>query len=216
MHKGIGNCNPKELYKIIEKIKPEVIFEENSFSRTIDFYRNQYLHTIETVALVPYLLNYKVEYIPVETYDVPLNYEKNTDYVNDKISNISHEYKYIFDEIVEKAKEKGFSYLNSMECSNLFVKSQEIKENIVKISNDKLLLDAYNISKSITDNRENYMINSIYAYSQKANYNNAIFITGAEHRNSMMYKIQDYERRNELKLNWHFNLAENTIYDGRT
>jgi len=33
-HKPLGNCNSEELYKIIEKINPEVIFEEIDFSRT--------------------------------------------------------------------------------------------------------------------------------------------------------------------------------------
>jgi hypothetical protein len=211
MQNEFDNCNPKELYKIIETIKPEVIFEENSFSRTKDFYKNQYLHTLETEALVPYILNYKVEYIPVETFDVPLNYEENRDYVSNELSKISSEYNLIFKEIFRKSQEIGFSYLNSMECSNLFVKSQEITANIVKTSNDKSLFTAYNISQSITDNRENYMINTIYDYSKNHDYNNAIFITGAEHRKSIIVKIQDYERIYGLNINWSFNIYKNVI-----
>ena len=42
-HKIIGKCTPEELYRIIQKIEPEVIFEEIDFSRINDFYRNQYV-----------------------------------------------------------------------------------------------------------------------------------------------------------------------------
>jgi len=205
-HKSIGNCNSEELYKIIEKINPEIIFEEIDFSRTEVDYRNQYVHTIETFAIIKYLQNHQFLHIPVETYNIPETYVENIDYINAKISNSNEEYNNLFKTLFKLAERKGFSYLNSMECSYLFEKICTLKEDVVKTVNDEKLTNVYKSWQIVTDNRENEMLKNIYEYSSRYYYNNAIFITGAEHRKSIIDKIQNYEKKYELKLNWEFNI----------
>jgi len=66
MHMNIGNCNPKELYNIIEKENPEIIFEEFDINRTEDeYYKNGHYKyqngsTVETFAVMNYLEKNKV------------------------------------------------------------------------------------------------------------------------------------------------------------
>jgi len=61
MHREIGKCNSKELYKIIEKENPEIIFDEFDINRTEDeHYKNGHYKykngsTVETFAVMNYL-----------------------------------------------------------------------------------------------------------------------------------------------------------------
>ena len=52
------------------------------------------------------------------------------------------------------------------------------------------------------DNRENAMLENIYNFSHGNQYNQAVFLIGAEHRKSIMGKITEYEKLSEIKLNW--------------
>jgi hypothetical protein len=208
MHREIGKCNPNELYNILEEEKPEIIFEEFDISRTDDeyykseyyekgHYENQDIYSIETIAIMRYLENHQVVHIPVDTYDV--TYFPKDMYA--KISNTSEEYSNLFRNILLSGQQ-GFSYLNSIECSNLFERLHAIEEEVVRNLNDEKLSNAYKSWQLITDNRDNEMVKNIYHYSENHCYNNAIFIIGAEHKKSILDKIQEYGRKNELKLNW--------------
>lgn len=48
------------------------------------------------------------------------------------------------------------------------------------------------------------MLQRIYDYSKVHSYRTAIFMIGAAHKTSIYRKIKEYERREELKLNWLF------------
>jgi len=203
MHLGIDKCNPKELYDIIEKENPEVIFEEFDISRTDDeyykngHYKNQDICTTETVAIMKYLENHQVVHIPVDTYDV--TYFPKDMYA--KISSNNEEYSNLFINILLSGQQ-GFSYFNSKECSDSFERLHAIEEEVIRNLNDEKLSNAYKSWQLITDNRDNEMVKNIYHYSENHCYNNAIFIIGAEHRKSILDKIQEYERKNEFKINW--------------
>ena len=206
-HKIIGKCIPEELYKIIQKINPEVIFEEIDFSRKNDFFRNQYVKTIETFVIVKYLQNYNCIHIPVETYDIPDIYIDYEDYLN-KIFTEENIYKEFNKIIINGIKEKGFFFLNANECSNTFEEINNYKENYINNLNDENINNIYKSWLAIENNRENEMLRNIYDYSRNNNYNSAIFITGARHRKSLINKIKEYEINNKIKLNWEYNIFE--------
>jgi DNA-binding protein Fis len=204
-HKMIGKCTPEELYKIIQKINPEIIFEEISFSRKNDYYRNQYVKTIETFAIVNYLNNYNCEHIPVETYDVPESYIENEDYINEIFVN-NNKYKELNKKILDGIYEKGFFFLNSNECSDIFENISNYKENYIKNLNEININNIYKSWFLIENNRENEMLKNIYDYSIKNKFNSALFITGARHRKSFINKINEYENNNKIKLKWNFEI----------
>jgi hypothetical protein len=213
MHREIGKCNSKELYDIIEKENPEIIFEEFDISRTDDeyykngHYKNQSICTLETIAIMKYLENHQVIHRPVDTYDVAYFPEN----MYTKISNTSEEYNNLVRTNFILSSQQGFSFLNSPECSDQLGKIHLIEEEVVKFLNDKMLFNTYKSWQLVTDNRENEMVKNIYDYSKNNCYNNAIFITGSDHKKSIIDKIQDYERKNGIKLNWNFNIYENSL-----
>lgn len=206
-HKIIGKCNPDELYKIIQEINPEVIFEEIDFSRTKDYYRNQYVKTIETLVIVKYLQNYNCVHIPVETYDIPDSYIKNEDFLNKLFAN-NNIYNELNKKVIDGTKEEGFLFLNSNECSDIFEEIIHYKENYVNNANDENVSNIYKSWLAIENNRESEMLENIYDYSIKNNYNSALFITGARHRKSFINKINEYEINYKIKLSWKLNLFE--------
>jgi superfamily II DNA or RNA helicase len=188
-HKIVGNCTPDELYKIIFKIKPEVIFEEIDFSRIKYYYRNQYVKTIETFAILKYLQNYDCEHIPVETYDVPDSYIKHEDYLNEILSKNNNLYNELYTKLFSRVRENGFLFLNSNECSDMFEEIKVFKESYFSNLNEKNIQKFYKSWLTIENNRENEMLKNIYDYSFKNKYNSALFITGARHRKSFINKI---------------------------
>jgi hypothetical protein len=204
MHKEIGKCNSKELYDIVERENPEIIFEEFDISRTDDeyykngHYKNQDICSVETTTIMKFLENHQVIHIPVDTYNV-------TDFPEDiypKISNASEEYSNLVKMNFMLSCQQGFSYINSLECSNLLEKIHILEEEVVKQLNDKMLSNTYQSWQLVTNNRDNEMIKNIYNYSENHCYNNAIFIVGAEHRKSILDKINDYNSKEIVKINW--------------
>jgi len=204
MHIQIGNCNSKELYTIIEEVKPDVIFEEFDIDRTEDeYYKNgrykyQNGSTLETFAVMNYLEKNKVVYVPVDTYDityVPTDMYK-------KISTAGEKYDELFNRNILLSSEKGFQYINSIACCNLLEDIHSIEVDVVSKINDKKLLEDYRAWQLVTENRDNEMLKNVYTYCKNNTFNNAIFIIGAEHRKSILEKINDYNSKETIKINW--------------
>jgi hypothetical protein len=204
MHIQIGECNSNNLYNIIVQENPEIIFEEFDILRTEDeyyrngHYKNQKGSSLETIAIMNYLENFNVEYVPVDTYDV--KYFPTEMYKEISIAN--PDYDKVFSENIIKAGQKGFQYLNSIDCYNLLEELHLIEENAIKNSKNNKLITDYNSWKSVSNARDTEMLNNIYEYSKMHKYNNAVFIIGAEHKKSIMKKIDDYNKMDNIKIKW--------------
>ncbi|WP_162505165.1 hypothetical protein [Treponema endosymbiont of Eucomonympha sp.] len=137
MHREIGKCNSKELYNIIKKVNPEIIFEEFDVSRTGDeyykngHYKNQTVCSLETITLMRYLENHQVIHIPVDTYDTTDIHKEYADYMHRKISKNSEEYTNLVKMNFILSCQQGFPYLNSLECSDLLQKIRFIEEKLL-------------------------------------------------------------------------------------
>jgi hypothetical protein len=204
MHIQIGECNSNNLYNIIVQENPEIIFEEFDILRTEDeyyrngHYKNKKESSLETIAIMNYLEKFNVKYVPVDTYDV--KYFPTEMYKEISIAN--PDYDKVFSENIIKAGQKGFQYLNSIDCYNLLEELHLIEENAIKNSNDNKLITDYNSWKSVSNARDTEMLNNIYEYSKMHKYNNAVFIIGAEHKKSIMKKIDDYNKMDNIKIKW--------------
>ena len=64
------------------------------------------------------------------------------------------------------------------------------------------LRDEYESWKLITNNRDNEMLKNIYNYSMNNEYKNAIFIIGSEHEKSILEKIEEFNKKYTIKINW--------------
>jgi len=195
-----GECNSNELYRIIEKIQPEIIFEELPYDVfEIIYAKGRIPESLEAITIKKYLEKNQIEHIPVDTYEI-----NETDLFNDFdiISNKSIEYAELLKQQLSMIIRNGYSFLNSNDCDELLDKIHLIEENVLLEINDAWISYHYKTDRELHDKRENEMVHNIYNYSKQYPYNKALFICGAEHRQSIMKKIQGYELKEKLKLNW--------------
>lgn len=201
-HKIHGTCNPDELYKIIEEIQPEVIFEELSYNGFSVIYSESYqAKTIEVIAIKKYLQKHSIEHIPVDSHPINKN-ELLSD--AQPIWNTSSEYRDLWNQKLLKLSENGYSFLNSKECTEILNKIHLIEENVLKEIENPKLLNEHSTEKALHSRRENEMLRNIYDYSKQHPFSKALFICGAEHRQSLKQKIQEYEASEVFKLQWKF------------
>lgn len=197
-----GNCNPGELYKIIEKIQPEMIFEELSFDVFEIVYSAGFQpQTIEAITIKAYLKKYPILHFPVDNY--PVN---ETDLLSDAqiIEDNSLEYRALWKQQLLQIQQNGYSFVNSDDCVAMLDRIRIIEETVLSEINDLKLLNEHKAEKALHDMRENEMLKAIYHYSKQYPFNKGLFICGAEHRKPLKQKIQTYETKESLKLNWAF------------
>jgi hypothetical protein len=204
VHAELGKCTSNELYRFIDKIRPEIIFDEIPPSRYNAHFIEQTVTTLETDTIKMYLRYNNCKIIPVDSYEFSEIQKGDIDY--NKISNNSIEYYNLCKEQFLMIIENGFEYVNSNQNMELIERIQNIEKDVLKKMDDVKLFETFKRWYKITDNRENEMLKNIYDYSACHCYNNAVFITGAEHKKSIVNKIEDYEIKNKLKLNWNYNI----------
>ncbi len=206
-HKECGNCNSMELHKLIEKICPEIIFEELSFSHYDESYKEKTLITLETNAIKKYLQNHKIEHIPVDTYNLPNSYYKDLDCMYNRILNNnkiieSHDLRNLLDNQSLLISQNGFNYLNSNQNDELFENFNILKERTLNTINDENLFRIDSLGKEVIEKREYEIITNIYNYSKEHIYNQALLFIGSGHRKSIIKKIEQYKMQGKIKLNW--------------
>ena len=201
-HKIHGKCNPDELYKIIEEIQPEIIFEELCVDSFNFVYSDGYIpKTLEVFTIKKYMQKYSVRQFPVDSY--PVN---ETDLFSDAqlISDNSTEYNELWNQKLLKLYQSAYSFLNSDECSDIINKLRIIEETVLTQINNVKLINQHKTEKALNDKRESEMLINIYNYSNLYLFDKAIFICGAEHRQPLKEKIKEYEGAENSKLNWTF------------
>lgn len=205
-HSELGECNSNALYKIIENINPDVIFDELSSNGYEAVLKGLWPDTLETRAVRQYLQKKPVPHYPV---DLDGNSLINKSFKNDitemfELFEQHHQYNNLLMHRSIQSERLGFSYLNSSQYLQLSNNLHFLENEILKMFNHEKLHQTYKLWLSVNDMRENAMIKNIYNYSNQHIYNNAIFICGAEHRKSIIPKIQECQTKDELKLNWSF------------
>ena len=201
-HLEDGRCNPTELYRIIESIQPDVIFEELC-SDTFDVaYSDGCIpNTIEAKTIKMYLQNHLINHFPVDTYEFSESdmFDKYT-----MITENSADYLELLSKLYFSAVHFGYSFLNSDECVEIIEKMHIVEDSVLSEINDAKISCQYRKWREINSKREDEMIRNIYNFSKQHQYNNAMFICGAEHRKPIMQKIQEIEKTSAIKLNWNF------------
>ena len=206
-HVENGKCNPDELHKIIESINPEIIFEElanDDFHRYYNETQNSF-KPLEVQCIIKYLQNHHIKHIPIDIEPNQYSSFEEWDYMFDTFKKYDI-YKKIAREHCALRDKEGFAYLNSKKFSKLFDKIKIIERQLIEFSgcNKDELLRIYTLFHKEHDERENAMLLNIYNYSKGNQYNQAVFLLGDAHRNSIIQKISEYEKKLKIKLNWNF------------
>lgn len=200
-HTESEKCNSNELYKIIESINPEIIFEELSSKRFDDYYNGILTYeSLEVKCIKKYLQDHKSKHLPV---DIANPNRSSLEILMFEEFKKDAEYKKIKSEHNLLKALKGFDYLNSDKCIDLVKKWILVEKRIVESPTHKdIFLQSYELFFKDVDNRENAMLQNIYNYSKENLYNQAVFLLGCAHRKSIIEKITECEKLSEIKLNW--------------
>jgi len=197
-----GELNSSELYKILVKINPEIIFEELFFIRTKENILKYNINSIENSAIEKYMDEYKVAHVSVDYNFLKNIKKKDIELMYEKLKNSSEKYLTLIRNYNFSISKKGLKYTNSDEFLGILDEAKSIEKEIINNLNDKKLMRIYNLWEKINEKRENKMVNTIYQYSKKNVYKNAVFIFGASHKKSILQKIKDYENKYKIEINW--------------
>jgi hypothetical protein len=220
IHSEHGECNPDELYKLLEEIKPEVIFDELPihfaemyYSDSFDMYcvnrtllkQSPPVVPLEVKCIKKYKQSYNIEIVPVDI-DVRQKVSEHQQEIHFMLQTFfkHEEYKKLDEEKDALISRDGFLFLNSNKYLGFIERKETMEKSIIESEPEKnRLLKIYNLFRAVQhDNRENTMLENIYDYSIDNPYNQAVFLIGAEHKRSIMQKIVAFEKLSKLKLNW--------------
>lgn len=207
VHKEYGSCNSKALFKLIEPIAADVIFEELSPNGFTAIYEGLNSDTLETNTIKSYLKKYPISHFPV---DVEKNKLIDKQLKKDilemfEIFNQSKEYTILCAQHNILSQLIGFPYLNSKQYSELSERRIFLEKIILKNMNHAKWHLTYKRWWDLIELRENEMIKNIYNYCDRNKYGSAVFLIGAEHKKPIMDKILKLEMQNKKELNWNFN-----------
>ncbi|RTL58802.1 MAG: hypothetical protein EKK37_10790 [Sphingobacteriales bacterium] len=205
-HGEIGKSNSDELYKIIESLNPDVIFEELSTDHfDIIYTKPQILgEPPEVKSIKRYLINHNIRHIPVDISLNPLLLTNDIENIFGAFKRYEV-YKKLEEEQIEMTVKEGFTFLNSKRNLELSEVKKITERNLIEfMPNKNQILRLWNLFYEEQDKRENEWLQKIYNYSKENYYDKAIFTVGAGHRKSIMQKIQEYEKKEEFKLYWSF------------
>lgn len=208
VHKERGNCNSNELLKIIERIAPDVVFEEVPPSKFVEIYEGgSRRDSLETETIKTYLHTYPIAHFPVDLDIDELNEEHFLRNAK-KMLNTFDQYPDIMHlrcQEEEMAARYGFPYLNSEKYTVLSDHRKNLEKNTVRIINHQELSEIYKNWLDIINKREMEMIRKVYDYVATYNYNRGLLLVGAEHKKPIIEKIPAFENSNTTKLSWDFN-----------
>jgi hypothetical protein len=216
-HNEKGLCTSLELFKMIEQIRPDVIFEEIPPGKFEAVYAGARQESLEVKAIKSYLQKHPDT--PHHPVDLDIDQETEKQIKCDMqgfykiFKDYNPEYNFLDNNIRHWSVRYGFQYLNDDRCSELLSRKKSLgkqilydlrKDNNQRAMNHENLAQAYKNWIDEIENRENEMIRNIYNYMQPGKYERALFLVGAEHRKPIMQKIQEYELKEKFKLNWTF------------
>lgn len=220
-HKEKGLCNSRELFKIIEQIRPDVIFEEIPPRKFQAVYAGTRHASLEVGAIKAYLQKFPdICHYPVDL-DIEQTSEKQIKIEVDGLyficKDYSAEYNYLDSLIPHWSEKHGFPFLNSDRCSEIILRKKVLEKQILdalKKDNNQRAMDhdtlnlAYQLWIDQIEDRENEMLRNIYSYMESNKYSKALFLVGAAHRKPLMAKTLQYEEKNGHAIKWVFNYFE--------
>lgn len=197
IHKELGNCNSDELCIILERVRPDVIFLEaleDTYSTYQQYIFDQfggYHRKLELAAIQKYSKRFIVVYVPVLEKGLPDSFDCKYNKLKPSI-----ELRSLLADQNSRISEGGFNYLNSKECSVLNDKMRELERHLLNDSElEKLFCEDI-------DEYENTMMQNIYLYSRSNLFSSAVFMCGVAHRNSIIAKMESFNTKEKLNLNW--------------
>jgi|LakMenEpi03Aug12_release.lakeMendotaPanAssembly.Ray.scaffolds.fasta_scaffold76193_4 hypothetical protein len=203
-HSDFGKCNSEELYKIIESIRPDVIFEELTQELFDKFYKEKSIpfETPEIKSVKRYIKEHTAYHFPVDINVSENLSTKEIKYFFDTLGKY-HVYKKLDEDQKKLTFEEGYVFLNSKRNEDLIEEKKVVEKPLIGFEiNGNQLSRICDFFYEEQHKREHEIIKNIYNYSEKIIYNQAVLLLGSGHRKTVFEKIKKYESEKDVKLNW--------------
>lgn len=207
VHSVHGFCNSNELYRIIQQIAPDVIFEEIPSNKFTAIYNGLLSDSLETFTIKKYLQKYPIAHFPVDLESKEMNdLQFRTDLKNmfNVFNQHNSEYNNLSTQHIFQTEQFGFPYLSSNFCLETIKYKKKLEAEILKDINLEILSQTYLRWIKFVHERENAMIKNINRYCEYNKFENAIFLVGTEHRKPIMDIVLALENSSKNDLSWNF------------
>jgi hypothetical protein len=203
-HSEYGKCNSDELYKIIDSLRPDIIFEELPQNLFDKFYKGNEIpyEPPEVKSVKRYIKDHTISNFPV---DIDVSNSLSVNQIKYMFSTFN---KYaIYSKIEEDQKkmffQEGYGFLNSKQNEELVEKKKSLEKSLIEIQiNKDQLCRIHELFYQEQHNREDEIIKNIYNYSEQIAYNQGLLLLGSGHRKSIFEKMKKYKSESKVKLNW--------------
>jgi len=206
VHREQGACTSNILVGILEKINPEVVFEEIHPDRFDSYYKDKAIRTLETEAILTYIKRHTIRQVPVDNFDLSKikEYHKKISDTLNQIDECSDEICRYLELQTMKVHNFGFSFLNSLEYTNIANEIDRLREEIVIKTNDEMIKKNYSLWLGLLKSRECNMLNNINDYCNKNEFNKGLFIVGSGHRNALIKEIENNRSLKNMNIYWNY------------
>lgn len=205
-HKEFGAFSSSSLIKILEALQPDLIFLEAS----PDDYHQQFVvrnyDSLESKALFNFQKTNDVDIIPTGTskskeflIESHMKYQR----LNRAIEvHSTAQYRGKYTQRESKENMEGFAYINSEEYGEV-QKELNLEEKIILEETENIeFIKLYEWWHALHDERESEMLTNINNHCLNMLFEKAVFLIGAEHRNSIINKTKELVTDN-IKWRYH-------------
>lgn len=206
-HSEAGRYNAFSLYQAIQSINPDVIFEELPPHLYTMAYKRRESIAVEIDTIKMYLKEKVIDHIPVDTYKLSDDYYRKENERCQALSDARNtkegaKLKVLTKRHLDLISQCGLSFLNSDENELLFNQEKQLEHHIIKQTNDDNLLQFELYRNEVINKREYEIVNTVYRYSEKNSYRQAIMFIGAGHQSTLLKVIEQFKTREKLELHW--------------
>ena len=211
MHEEIGKYNEESLYNILEAINPDVIFEETSlYTATLIYKFGIKPEFPEQNVIQRYITNHNTENIPIDTLEYPKEFKKWERNIFEDLMQKNENNKELHELLKFRRNyisENGIEGMNTVYYDNLTIKVYQLKKDYLYNYREHLIEDYNKYHDFIIEQREVEMVNNISKYHEQYKNNfNAVFTIGADHRISIVKKLQGIK---DIEYNFYYGNKSN-------
>ena len=205
VHREKGSCTSERLFEILNKIKPDVVFCETSQQLFEDFKKGLIHSSLEFNAIEKLSRYHSFSFVAIDSFPAPsLIFRKQAEELF-HIINQDEKFSKAWKKNNENTHLYGFEYLNSDESIQVFDEMSEREKNVISQLENLEYKNVYKNWLSVIDNRENEMLENINSYVKNNEFETAVFLFGAAHRQAIFNKIKVNKN---IQLKWNLVLPK--------
>lgn len=203
-HAESGETNVSKLHAILERIQPEVIFLEAPADWRGDGFLLDKINNLESSAVARYIAERLVDLVPVDSPTPKESFFRRVRDFFETVERYSFEYCRLIDSSKERRMREGFSYLNSDDYDDF---QADIHNEIIRAIDNRqsaAMKEFYKEWLRVIELRDIEMISNIERYCSENKFSRPVFLVGASHRSSIIYKSSRSTAFNSNDVQWDY------------